>query len=101
MTATRPKITGSWRKALSDSADTNFPDCVEFFGDGTYRAGYHSARRGAWDEASYDLLEDGRLRIETANDRKVSYDFELRAQQLVISIGNEKVLYQRSQGEGE
>src|SRR4029453_1357047 len=77
MAVRRTELIGRWRRVGDEPAADAFPREVEFFADGTYRAAADGTRRGAWDEASFDVLDDGSVRIETANDRKVRYAADL------------------------
>jgi hypothetical protein len=88
-------LVGRWRKVGDDNSTATFPAEVEFFPDGTYRATQEGPRRADWDEASFDVLEDGSVRMETANDRKVTYAAELDQDVLTLGTGNRQVRFRR------
>lgn len=88
-------LIGRWQQIGDEAGSSSFPREVEFFGDGTYRASQEGPRRADWDEASYDVLADGSVRMETATDRKVTYATELDHEVLTFAIGNSRVTFRR------
>lgn len=94
MSLKREELVGCWRKRASTGGD-RLPDQVEFFADGTYRAS-SAGRRSDWDEAAFDVLEGGRLRVGTATDRKVTYQAGISEYELTIEHGGTRVTYERS-----
>lgn len=88
-------LIGRWHKIGDESASSRFPREIEFFGDGTYRASQEGPRRADWDEASFDVLADGSVRMETATDRKVTYATELDDDVLIFTAGELRVRFRR------
>jgi hypothetical protein len=88
-------LIGRWRKIGDEGAGTSFPREVEFFPDGTYRATQEPARRADWDEASFDVLADGSVRMETATDRKVTYATQLDHDVLSFASGDRRARFRR------
>jgi len=89
------QLIGCWRKEQAPG-DHRYPDQVEFFRDGTYRAS-SEGRRSDWDEASFDIVDPSHLRVETAWDRKAPYTASLDGDHLVLDDGHQRVTYTRVQ----
>jgi hypothetical protein len=88
-------LVGRWRKVDDGGSATPFPQEIEFFADRTYRGTGDGVRRPVWDEASYDVLTDGSVRIQTAHDRKVTYSASHAGARLTLAAGNDRVTYHR------
>ena len=95
MGVTLKDLVGRWRKVDEDESTASFPREVEFFPDGTYKGTSHADRRPDWDEAAYDVVEAGDVRMETANDRKVTYATELDRDELTFVASDRRVKYRR------
>ena len=89
------ELVGRWRKVDDFGSTTAFPQEVEFFPDRTYRATGDGVRRPVWDEASFDVLRDGSVRIRTADDRRSTYSASLAGGLLTLSAGDDRVTYRR------
>jgi hypothetical protein len=98
MSLLREQLVGCWRKRES-SEGSRFPDKVQFFADGTYRAS-SVGRRSNWDEASFDVLTGGQLRMQTATDRKVTYRADVSQERLTVQDGQAHATYERSDESG-
>jgi hypothetical protein len=90
------QLVGRWRKSEATPEPSPYPDVVEFFQDGTYRAS-SERRRSAWDEAAFDIIDPTHLRMETASDRKAVYGADLVGDVLIIDDGQHRVTYTRRQ----
>lgn len=88
-------LVGRWRKVEDDSASPDFPHEVEFHRDRTYQASHHGRLHAVWDQASFDVMDDGTLRIETATDRKVRYPAALNGDELTLESPAGTVTYRR------
>jgi hypothetical protein len=88
------QLVGRWRKKEASSGASRYPDEVEFFRDGTYRAA-SEGKRSDWDEAAFDVVGPEHLRVHTAWDRKVRYRASLDGDLLTIDDGRERVVYAR------
>jgi hypothetical protein len=88
------QLVGRWQK-VEGSSESRYPDSVEFFADGTYRAS-SANRRSDWDEASFDVLSPSHLRVETAADHKTRYAANLDADRLTLDDGQQRVIYERA-----
>jgi hypothetical protein len=88
-------LVGRWRKVGDEDSAAAFPREVEFFADRTYRGTHPLGFRSDWDEASFDVLDDDHVQIETANDRKVTYSTRLNRDELTFTVGNRRVTYRR------
>lgn len=88
-------LVGRWGKVDDGGSTTPFPLEIEFFPDRTYRATGDGVRRPIWDEASFDVLRDGSVRIRTADDRRSTYSASLAGGQLTLSAGHDRVTYRR------
>jgi hypothetical protein len=88
-------LVGRWRKVDDDDSAASFPSEVEFFADRTYRGMHPRGFRSDWDEASFDVLDEDHVQIETANDRKVIYSTRLNRDELTFAVGDRRVTYRR------
>jgi hypothetical protein len=89
------ELVGRWGKVDDGGSRTPFPQEIEFFADRTYRAVGDGVRRPVWDEASFDVLRDGSVRIRTADDRRVTYSASLTGELLTLSAGDDRVTFRR------
>ncbi len=89
------ELVGRWDKVDDGASTAPFPQEIEFFPDRTYRATGDGVRRPVWDEASFDVLRDGSVRIRTADDRRSTYSADLRGELLTLSTGDDRVTYRR------
>jgi hypothetical protein len=94
MTLSLRQLVGRWRKTDETPTPSPYPDVVEFFADGTYRAS-SERRRSDWDEASFDVVDSDHLRVETAWDAKAMYNAELAGDRLVVDNGQHRATYTR------
>jgi hypothetical protein len=88
-------LVGRWTRVDHGGSTTPFPQEIEFFADRTYRAVGDGVRRPVWDEASFDVLRDGSVRIRTADDRRVTYSASLTGGLLTLSAGDDRVTFRR------
>ena len=88
------QLVGRWRKEDAHSGASRYPDEVEFFNDGTYRA-VSTGKRSDWDEAAFDIVDTDHLRMQTAWDRKARYRASLDGDRLTIDDGQEHLVYTR------
>jgi len=88
------QLVGRWRKTEAAPEPSPYPDVVEFFADGTYRAS-SERRRSAWDEASFDIVDPKHLRVETAWDKKAVYSADLSGDALIVDDGKHRVTFRR------
>ena len=89
------ELVGRWRTVDDGGSATPFPQEIEFFPDRTYRGTAEGPRRPVWDEASFDVLPDGSVRIQTASDRKVNYAARRSGDLLTFAAGDDRVTYRR------
>jgi len=68
---------------------------IEFFPDRTYRGTGSGTRRPVWDEAAFDVLPDGSVSIQTAQDRRSTYSARLTGELLTLSADDDRVTYRR------
>jgi hypothetical protein len=92
---TLDELVGRWHKVDDGGSTTPYPEEIEFFADRTYRATGDGVRRPIWDEASFDVLPDGSVRIETAQDRRETYTASLTGELLTLSADDDRVTYRR------
>ncbi|WP_138733368.1 hypothetical protein [Modestobacter excelsi] len=88
-------LVGRWRRVDDGGSTTPYPQEIEFFPDRTYRATTEGTRRPVWDEAAFDVLPDGAVRIQTAHDRKVDYTARRSGDLLTLAAGDASVTYRR------
>lgn len=89
------ELVGRWRRVDDGGASTPYPQEIEFFADRTYRGTRGDTRRPVWDEASFDVLRDGSVRIRTADDRTVTYSARRAGELLTLAAGDDRVTYRR------
>ena len=89
------ELVGRWRIVDAGRSSTPYPQEVEFFPDRTYRGIGSGTRRPVWDEASFDVLHDGSVRIQTASDRRATYSASLTENLLTLAAGDDRVTYRR------
>ena len=87
------QLVGRWHKEEGPD-ESPYPDVVEFFSDGTYRA-TSTNRRSDWDEASFDVIDASHLRVQTAWDKKARYGASIDGDTLTIDDGQHRVTYVR------
>jgi hypothetical protein len=92
---TAEELVGRWRRVDDGGSATPFPEEIEFFPDRTYRGTGDGLRRPVWDEAAYDVLTDGSVRIRTAQDRTVTYAARHAGGRLTLAAGEDRVTYHR------
>ena len=93
-------LVGSWKKTESPSGDAVYPDQLEFTERGIY---FGSVEESAtqrfhpiWDAGKYEPVTSKQLKISTANDAEVQYDFSVDDDNLVIKDENGgKIKYSR------
>jgi hypothetical protein len=95
MGVTLDELVGRWRQVDDGGSTTPYPVEIEFLPDRTYRATGDGVRRPVWDEASFDVLPDGSVRIQTADDRKVTYSARRAGELLTFAAGDDHVTYKR------
>jgi hypothetical protein len=89
------ELVGRWRRVDDGGSPTPYPREVEFFADRTYRGTGDSSRRPVWDEASFDVLGNGSVRIRTAHDRSVTYAARRSGDLLTFAADDDRVTYRR------
>jgi hypothetical protein len=89
------ELVGRWRRVDDGGSPTPYPQEIEFFADRTYRGTRGGTRRPVWDEASFDVLRDGSVRIRTADDRTVTYSAHRAGELLTLAAGDDRVTYRR------
>lgn len=91
------KLRGRWERASRDECATRYPVTLEFR-ESTY-LGAKGPGQGfiLWDAGQYDVLDDGRIRIQTASDELVEYRYQLSSQTLTFRDATDcEVQYRRS-----
>jgi hypothetical protein len=76
-------IEGRWRKATATPCSARYPEELEFDGRGIY-TGRGNGDFVVWDAGGWEMLDDGRVRISTANDAEVPYRFTLVGDRLTF-----------------
>jgi hypothetical protein len=92
---TLEELVGRWGKVDDGGSTTPFPLEIEFFPDRTYRGTGDGVRRPVWDEASFDVLPDGSVRIRTAHDRSSTWSAGLTGELLTLAAHDDRVTYRR------
>jgi hypothetical protein len=80
-------LTGRWVKSGGGPAKVPYPDDIEFHPDGSYRGsrGLGGGDFTIWDVGEYRIVEPGRVRISTATDRRIVYEYGRQADELTFT----------------
>jgi hypothetical protein len=71
-------VIGHWEKTSKSACSEQYPDRLEFRGQGLY-----SGQRGPqgtythWDAGTWEILSDTRIKLSTANDAVITYAVQL------------------------
>jgi hypothetical protein len=88
-------LVGRWRRTEDHDPAVAFPQELEFFPDRTYRGTSTGPRRPVWDEAAFDVLPDGSLRMRAADDRAMTVSVRHSGEVLTLTVGEDRVSYRR------
>jgi hypothetical protein len=88
-------LVGRWRRTGDHDPSAPYPQELEFFLDRTYRGTSAGPRRPIWDEASFDVLPDGSLRIRAADDSSMTVAARRSGDVLTLVAGEDRVSYRR------
>lgn len=81
-----PPLVGNWEKITDSPCSQTYPDTLEFRERGLYAG--HQQAPGAftlWDAGTFQVAEPGQIRISTANDAIISYQFSLVDDELTFT----------------
>ena len=72
-------LVGTWQKVTRSRCSETYPDELEFRANGIYfgRRGDSGQEFTVWDAGGYRVLGGDRVRISTANDAQIAYEFSL------------------------
>jgi len=72
------KLAGTWKKISTATCDQAYPDEIEFFERPRY-LGKKGPHQGfiLWDAGSYEIVQENQVKISTATDEQVLYQFSL------------------------
>lgn len=77
-------LTGRWQRTTDEACADAYPEELEFTARGVY-TGSSPQRLPLWDAGGYEVLDGGKVRIATANDAEIVYDFVLAADSLTFT----------------
>jgi hypothetical protein len=73
-------LVGEWRKVSASPCAELYPDRLTFRNDGVYLVPQELVRADPfpiWQSGDYEVVDDGRIRIQTSTDAMAAYDFTL------------------------
>ncbi len=87
---------GVWRKVSNTTCSRIYPDRLEFDARGTY-AGRKSGELefSFWDSGGFELLTETQVKISTANDAEIVYEYSLSKTELVFTDQHGCVIHYR------
>jgi len=84
VSATLDSLVGRWRKVSAPACAADYPDELEILARGTHRGRQRDGGYAVWDAGSVELVDEGRVRISTANDAEPIYQFTLDGRRLTF-----------------
>lgn len=86
MTTATAELVGSWRRLGAPPCAAQYPALLHLEADGRYRGSTDPPGGFArWDVGTWELVEQGRVAISTANDAVIRYDYALDGDALVFT----------------
>lgn len=75
----KKNLAGKWRKVTTTKCSDNYPDHLEFLDKNIYFGLKENEEVGGtlWDSGGYKIVSDSQIRISTANDEQIIYDFSI------------------------
>ena len=72
-------LVGKWRKVTTTKCSDYYPDHLEFLDKNIYFGLKENNEVGGtlWDSGGYKIVSDSHIRISTANDEQIIYDFSI------------------------
>ncbi|HSF49986.1 MAG TPA: hypothetical protein VLA74_04420 [Nitrososphaeraceae archaeon] len=72
-------IIGKWTKITNSECSNLYPDNLEFKERGIYRGfkGLDKKEFTIWDAGSYEIIDNNQMKISTANDAEILYNFSI------------------------
>jgi len=82
-------LAGKWKKVSSSKCDEAYPDQLEFFERPRY-LGKKGERQSFiwWDVGSYEVIGKNLIRMSTASDEQVLYEYSLSENELRFKDSN-------------
>lgn len=78
-------LLGRWLKAAGLRCADQYPDRLEFLPPGIYRGAKETAQAfTVWDAGSWHVLDARHVRLSTANDAEIIYEFALEGHRLAF-----------------
>ena len=83
-------VVGKWRKTSTEKCSENYPDQLEFKANGLYSGWNEDKSRPIplWDRGEYKILPGNKIRISTANDANIIYQYTLTKNSLTFVDAN-------------
>ena len=100
MTTQAQQFTGSWEKVSRSACAERYPGAIEFRETGSYVGRSEPAGMFTfWDVGTFEVVDDAHVRISTANDAIISYEFSVRDETLTFRDPEGcEVQYRRREG---
>lgn len=71
-------VIGNWQKVTQSTCSSSYPDHLEFQASGLYFTQKASSSiYTRWDTGSYEIVNPQHIKISTANDAVISYQFSI------------------------
>ena len=83
--STTAELTGRWERiAGGGPCSEPYPDRIAFQSGGLYQASSEPARFTLWDVGTYEVTGPNRVKLSTANDAVVAYEFAIAGDSLTF-----------------
>ncbi|MGQ0603292.1 MAG: hypothetical protein ACT4QE_16540 [Anaerolineales bacterium] len=85
MTQATPLFFGNWEKATAAECSRLYPETLQFQRNGLYQGQKDPAGTFTmWDVGTYETISDTQIKISTATDEIVTYEFTLQSNTLTF-----------------
>jgi hypothetical protein len=82
----KEKLLGRWKKITDTKCSKIYPDDLEFMEMGMYigKKAQETTMHPYWDAGTYQILNKDQVKISTANDAQVIYNFSITDSTLIF-----------------
>lgn len=80
-------LIGRWKKVTTTKCSEIYPDVLEFLEYGMYTGmrGEEGKEFSWWDTGEYQVLSESQVKISTANDAEITYEFSISGDVLTFT----------------
>ena len=83
---TTGSIVGKWIKVATTECDKSYPNELEFFETGIYSSTATRKVFSLWQSGDYEIVDRNRIRIQTATDAMLVYNFSISKEGFLIFV---------------